>query len=251
MAQTLQTREKQKQSLGVHGSLTSFCDRVLGNILSDAEMSPLDQTTAGVKRGKSHRTQPSHPSDDINETVPFIDTPVLLDIDRPLSTEHHFDLLSQFGIGQLSEGARRMKPSLAHFPVGQPGLRCRHCKSKTFYFERMANMKTKCISQVREHIKTCTSVPADVKSRFVGKYDHSAMQRQLNNLEGGSLDKLLHRLWLRLYHDFSKRKEIAAIAQNPPLLDDYDSDDSLFSSSSVSGDGGNDGEEEEDGDGER
>ena len=248
--QTLQTREVQKQSLGVHGSLTSFCDRVLGKILSDAEMLPLDQTTAGVKRGKSHRPQPSHPSDDSIETVPFIDAPVLLNIDRPLSTDHHFDLLSQFGIGELSEGVRRKNPSLAHFPVGQPGLRCRHCKFKTFYFERMANMKAKCIAQVRDHVKTCTSVPADVKIRFVGEYDHSTMLRQLNNLEGKSLDKLLHRLWLRLYHDFSKRKEIAAITQSTPLLDDYDSDDSLFSSSSGSGDGGND-VEKEDGNGEQ
>lgn len=184
------------------------------------------------------------------EAVPFIDTPILLEIDRPLSTDYHFDLLSQFGAGELSEGVRRKNPSLAHFPVGQPGLRCRHCKFKTFYFERMANMKAKCIAQVREHIKTCTYVPSDVKMRFVGKYDHSTMQRQLNNLEGGSLDRLLHRLWLRLYHDFSKRKEIAAIAQSTPLLDDYDSDDSLFSSSSGSSDGGND-IDEEDGKGEQ
>ena len=249
IARTLLTREVQKQSMGVHGSLTSFCDRVIGKILSDAEMLPLDQAKIRASKRSTHRPQPSHTSDDSNEPVPFINTPVLLDIDRPLSTDHHFDLLSQFGIGELSEGVRRKNPSLAHFPVGQPGLRCRHCKFKTFYFERMANMKTKCIAQVRDHVKTCTAVPADVKRRFVGEYDHSAMQRQLNSLEGGSLDKLLHRLWLRLYHDFSKRKEIAAIAQSTPLLD-YDSDDSLFSSSSGSGDGGND-VDEEDGKGEQ
>jgi len=236
ITQTLQNREAQKQILGVHGSLTSFCDRVLGKMLSDAEMSPLSpvntSTCTGSRRSRPRLPQSSHSCDGSNETPPFIDTPVLLEMDKPLATEHHFDLLSQFGIGELTEGARRRNPSLAHFPVGQPGLRCRHCKSKAFYYERMSNMKTRCISQVRDHIRTCTSVPAEVRSRFTGEFDHSTIQRQLGTLEGGSLDKLLHRLWLRLYHDFSRRKEIAAISQSTPLLDDYDSDESLFSSSS-------------------
>jgi len=94
----------------------------------------------------------------------------------------------------------------------------------------MANMKSRCIGQVRDHIKACPSVPENVKHRLIQDYDHSIIQRQLNAIEGRSLDKLLHRLWLRLYHDFSKRKEIDAIARTTPLF--YESDDSLFSSSS-------------------
>ena len=236
LAQALERRDDQKQQLGAQGSLTSFCDRVLGKMLKDANIMPVYQaspsTNSRSKKSQGRRAQTSHSHEDTNDE-PFVDAPLLMEMDRPLATEHHFDLLSHFGIGELTERAQVANPSLANFPIGQPGLRCRHCKSKTFYYERLANMKSRCVGQLRDHIKkACHSVPEDVRQRFAGDYDHSAMQRQLGNVEGGSLDKMFQRLWLRLYHDFSKRKEIDAISRVTPLLDDCESDDSLFASSS-------------------
>ena len=246
LAQALQRRDDQKQALGAQGSLTSFCDRVLGKILRNAKVAPLDQAPPSPKsrsrKSQGRRTQISQSNKDTSDE-PFVDAPVLLEMDRAVATEHHFDLLSHFGIGELTERAQVASPSLANFPIGQPGLRCRHCKSKTFYYERFGNMKSRCIGQLRDHIKkACRSVPEEIRQRFGGEYDHSAMQRQLSNVEGGSLDKMFQRLWLRLHHDFTRRKEIDAICRVTPLLEDYDSEDSFFTSSSEDDDDDDDGE---------
>ena len=236
LAQALQRRDDQKQALGAQGSLTSFCDRVLGKMLRDSKVAPLGQATSSTnsryRKSQGRRTQTSQSNKDTSDE-PFVDAPILLETDRPLATKHHFDLLSHFGIGELTERAQGANSSLANFPIGQPGLRCRHCKSKTFYYERLDNMKSRCVGQLRDHIKkTCRSVPDEVKQRFASEYDHSAMQRQLSNVEGGSLDRMFQRLWLRLHHDFTRRKEIDAISRVTPLLEDYDSEDSFFTSSS-------------------
>lgn len=252
LAQALQRRDDQKQALGEQGSLTSFCDRVLGKMLRDAKAMPLGQappsTNSRSKKSQGRRAQTSQSHED-NSDEPFVDAPVLLEMDKTIATAHHFDLLSQFGIGELTERAQVANPSLAKFPIGQPGLRCRHCKSKTFYYERLANMKSRCVGQLRDHIrKSCHSVPEDIRQRFASDYDHSAMQRQLSNVEGGNLDRMFQRLWLRLYHDFSRRKEIDAIARVTPLLEDYESDDSLFTGSSDDDDDGGDDNDDDDND---
>ena len=246
LAQALQRRDDQKQALGAQGSLTSFCDRVLGKMLRDSKVAPLGQTLSSTnsrsRKSQVRRAQMSQSNKDTSNE-PFVDAPVLLETDRPLATEHHFDLLSHFGIGELTERAQEANPSLTNFPIGQPGLRCRHCKSKTFYYERLANMKSRCVGQIRDHIKkTCRSVPEEVRQRFASEYDHSAMQRQLSNVEGGSLDRMFQRLWLRLHHDFTRTKEVDAISRVTPLLEDYDSDDSFFTS-------GNDDDDDDDDDG--
>ena len=250
LAQALQRRDDQKQALGAQGSLTSFCDRVLGKMLRDSKVASLSQappsTNSRSRKSQGRRAQISQSKKDTSDE-PFVDAPVLLEMDRPLATEHHFDLLSHFGIGELTERAQEANSSLANFPIGQPGLRCRHCKSKTFYYERLANMKSRCVGQLRDHIKkTCRSVPQEVRQRFASEYDHSAMQRQLSNVEGGSLDRMFQRLWLRLHHDFTRRKEIDAISRVTPLLEDYDSEDSFFTSSS---DDDNDDDDDDDGKG--
>ena len=137
LAQALDRRDDQKQALGAQGSLTSFCDRVLGRMLEDAKMPPIGQATPSTssrsKKSQGRQARINHSHEDASEE-PFVDAPVLLEMDKPLATEHHFDLLSHFGIGELTERAQAANSSLANFPIGQPGLRCRHCKNKTFYY---------------------------------------------------------------------------------------------------------------------
>ena len=117
-------------------------------------------------------------------------TTVVLPEDKSIASDYCFFALAQ-QMPCLLEGKRQGSRGSA-FPVGTPGLACRHCASLTnpreFYF-RNADVMANNFSHVVSHTLSCSHVPKAVKQ---------ALLRKKAAKKNGSNRTILRVIWRRL-----------------------------------------------------
>lgn len=138
----------------------------------------------------STATQEANNDDVAVKRLPKNVTTVVLPEDKSIASDYCFFALAQ-QMPCLLEGKRQGSRGSA-FPVGTPGLACRHCASSTnpreFYF-RNADVMANNFSHVVSHTLSCSHVPKAVKQ---------ALLQKKATKKNGSNRPILQVVWRRL-----------------------------------------------------
>lgn len=185
-------RETQKRQLGDTGSLTNFCDRVMGKMLRDANMKPLPKQIIRPRPSSSGLGKPSSSSsskkksdsawsssedeDEEDATVSSADREAIKRVleethgqqcafigkeDRALTSDYNYVVLKQFDMCKLAEEDRI--DSREKYQAGHPGFKCRRCPKKFFFRDDI--LFGKLFNQyLGAHPKSCASAPSDLRT---------------------------------------------------------------------------------------
>ena len=145
---------KEEQEAGLkRGSVLQLCENVFGRLLAhDTRSTSQEAVDTGVTR------------------LPKNATSVVLAEDKATASDYCFYSLSQMMPCILDEKRQGSRGSA--FPIGTPGLACRHCASSTnpreFYF-RNADVMANNYAHISSHILSCPHAPKAVKTALLQK----------------------------------------------------------------------------------
>jgi len=154
-------REDQDAGLK-RGSVLQLCENVFGRLMAhDARSATQETDDTAVTR------------------LPKNVTGVVLPEDKSIASDYCFYSLSQMMPCILDEKRQGSRGSA--FPIGTPGLACRHCASSTnpreFYF-RNADIMANNYAHISSHILSCSHAPKAVKAALLQK---KAANRNVSN----------------------------------------------------------------------
>ena len=189
-------REEQEGKLK-RGSGLKFAEKVYSRLMA---------------QDKSERPEED---DDVTPLPPGASSVVLSGDETLISGYTHYTLLQMVPciLGESGQGSR------SSFPLGTPGLACRHCSAsnnaRAFYF-RNSEVFSNNYTHIPTHIQNCAFVPANVKTRLAEEKELHTRNRK--NISKANQRAFFRTVWRRL-QIFAKEAQQQQKRQRQPMSD--------------------------------